>query len=88
MTLTLYCVKVVHPGGCSQFIYIFPIDKSLSICYTIITKNKGDKKMEIKINDGFVVLPLEEYLRLKEIEKDAHEMWEEKIRNILKGDKK
>ena len=24
----------------------------------------------------------------KEIEKDAHEMWEEKIRNILKGDKK
>ena len=44
--------------------------------------------MEIKIDDGFVVLPLEEYLRLKEIEKDAHEMWEEKIRNILKGDKK
>ena len=44
--------------------------------------------MEIKINDGFVVLPLEEYLRLKEIEKDAHELWEKKIRNILKGDKK
>ena len=38
--------------------------------------------MEIKINDGFVVLPLEEYLRLKEIERDAHEMWEEKIRKV------
>ena len=42
--------------------------------------------MEIKINDGFVVLPLAEYNRLKEIEQKAHEMWEEKIRNILKGD--
>ena len=44
--------------------------------------------MEIKINDGFVILPLEEYNRLKKIEEKAHKMWEEKIRNILKGDKK
>lgn len=44
--------------------------------------------MEIKINDGFVILPLEEYNRLKQIEHEAHEIWEEKIRNILKGDRK
>lgn len=44
--------------------------------------------MEIKINDGFVVLPLTEYNRLKQIEQEAHEMWEEKIHNILKGDRK
>lgn len=44
--------------------------------------------MEITITnpkDGFVILSLAEYERLKEIEKDAHKMWEEKIRNILKG---
>lgn len=47
--------------------------------------------MEIKFitnDNGFVVLPLEEYNRLKKIEEDAKELWEEKIRNILKGDKK
>ena len=44
--------------------------------------------MEIKIENvgkGFVVISLEEYERLKEIERDAHEMWEQKIKNILKG---
>lgn len=44
--------------------------------------------MEIKVDDGFVVLPLAEYNRLKEIEQEAHKMWEEKIRNILKGNEK
>lgn len=45
--------------------------------------------MEIKFtvhDNGFVVLPLEEYNCLKKIEKDAKELWEEKIRNILKGE--
>ena len=45
--------------------------------------------MEIKFiahDNGFVVLPLEEYNRLKKIEEDAKELWEEKIRNILKGE--
>ena len=44
--------------------------------------------MEIKFttpNDGFVVLTLAEYERLKEIEKEAHELYEEKIKRILKG---
>ena len=48
--------------------------------------------MEIKIENvtkGFVVISLAEYERLKEIERDAHEMWEQNIKNILKGiDKK
>ena len=35
-------------------------------------------------NDGFVVLTLSEYNRLKELEKQAHELWGEHIRNILK----
>ena len=43
--------------------------------------------MEIKLEDGFVVLSLAEYERLKEIEKEAHELWNEKIHNILKGEK-
>ena len=45
--------------------------------------------MEIKFtahDNGFVVLPLEEYNRLKKIEEDAKELWEEKIRNILRGE--
>lgn len=45
--------------------------------------------MEIKFtapDNGFVVLPLEEYNRLKKIEEDVKELWEEKIRNILKGE--
>jgi len=45
--------------------------------------------MEIKFttnDNGFVVLSLEEYNRLKKIEEDAKKLWEEKIRNILKGD--
>ena len=43
--------------------------------------------MEIKFtvpNDVFVVITLEEYVRLKEIEKEAHELYEEKIKRILK----
>lgn len=44
--------------------------------------------MEIKINDGFVILPLAEYNRLKQIEQEAHKIWEEKIRSILEGDRK
>ncbi len=45
--------------------------------------------MEIKFtapNDGFVVISLAEYERLKEVEKEAHKLWEEKIRRILKGE--
>ena len=44
--------------------------------------------MEIKFtapNDGFVVISLAEYARLKEIEKEAHELYEEKIKRLLKG---
>lgn len=44
--------------------------------------------MEIKFtvpNDGFVVISLAEYERLKELEKTAHELYEEKIKRILKG---
>ena len=44
--------------------------------------------MEIKFtapNDGFVVITLTEYERLKEIEKEAHKLYEEKIKHILKG---
>ena len=44
--------------------------------------------MEIKFTDGFVVLPLAEYERLKEIEREAHELWEQKIKNILKRGEK
>ena len=40
---------LTHPGGRSQFIYILPIDKQSFICYTIITKNKGDKKWKSKL---------------------------------------
>ena len=44
--------------------------------------------MEIRIENvekGFVVISLEEYERLKMIEKEAHELWEQKIKNILEG---
>jgi len=44
--------------------------------------------MEIKIGNvekGFVIISLEEYERLKTIEKEAHEMWEQRIKNILEG---
>lgn len=34
-------------------------------------------------DDGFVVLTLREYNRLKEMAYSAHEMWGEKIRDIL-----
>ena len=47
--------------------------------------------MEIKIGNvekGFVVIPLEEYERLKTIEKEAHELWEQRIKNILEGGNK
>ena len=43
--------------------------------------------MEIKFtapDDGFVVISLTEYARLKQIEKEAHKLYEEKIRYILK----
>ena len=45
--------------------------------------------MEIKFtaqDNGFVILSLEEYNRLKKIEEDAERLWEEKIRNILRGE--
>jgi hypothetical protein len=45
--------------------------------------------MEIKFitnDNGFVVLPLEEYNRLKKVEKDAKKLWEEKRKNLLKGE--
>ena len=42
-------------------------------------------KLEIEIENGFVVLPLTEYERLKEIERDSNELWEQHIRDILKG---
>ena len=38
------------------------------------------------VEKGFVVIPLEEYLRLKEVEKYAHELGREKIQRILKGE--
>lgn len=44
--------------------------------------------MEIRVENvgkGFVVIPLEEYERLKTIERDAHELWEQRIKNILEG---
>ena len=45
--------------------------------------------MEIKLttpNDGFVVITLAEYERLKNAEREAHKLWEEKIKRILKGE--
>ena len=45
--------------------------------------------MEIKITNvenGFVVIPLEEYLRLKNIEEIADTLHREKIQKILKGE--
>ena len=44
--------------------------------------------MEIKLelDNGFVILPLAEYERLKKIEEEAHELWRKKIANILKGE--
>ena len=42
--------------------------------------------MEIKLEEGFVVLSLAEYERLKKIEKEAHELWRKKIKDILKGE--
>ena len=47
--------------------------------------------MEIRIEKaekGFVIISLEEYERLKTIEREAHELWEQKIKNILEGAKK
>lgn len=38
------------------------------------------------VGQGFVVISLEEYLRLKEIEKYADELRREKIQRILKGE--
>lgn len=38
-------------------------------------------------NDGFVVLTLNEYNHLKELADQAHELWEEHMRNLLKGNK-
>lgn len=42
-------------------------------------------KIEIDTHEkGFVIISLEEYQRLKEIEEEAHQLWEEKIQHILK----
>ena len=43
-------------------------------------------KIELELDNGFVVLPLAEYERLKKIEEEAHELWRKKIANILKGE--
>ena len=43
-------------------------------------------KIELELDNGFVVLPLAEYERLKKIEQEAHELWCKKIANILKGE--
>lgn len=45
-------------------------------------------KIEIESkNDGFVILTLNEYNYLKELADQAHELWEEHMRNLLKGNK-
>ena len=51
-----------------------------------IPTNK-EKKMKIEINlpeEGFVIIPLEEYLKLKKIEEESKQLWQEKIQHILK----
>ena len=43
--------------------------------------------MKIEINlpeEGFVIIPLEEYLKLKKIEEESKQLWQEKIQHILK----
>ena len=40
--------------------------------------------LESFISNEFVIISLEEYQRLKEIEEEAHQLWEEKIQHILK----
>ena len=41
--------------------------------------------MTIEIEKGFVVINLEEYDRLKEAAQLGKDLWEEHIKNILKG---
>ena len=38
-------------------------------------------------NDGFVVITLDEYNRVKDVEKRAHELLEKHIKDILKENK-
>jgi len=38
--------------------------------------------------EGYVILSLAEYERLKQIEREANEMWEANIKRILKGESK
>lgn len=42
-------------------------------------------KIEIDTHEeGFVVIPLEEYLKLKKAEEENKQLWQEKIQHILK----
>ena len=61
----------------------------VNVCIAVFLSRKKINVMEIKFtaqDNGFVVLPLEEYNRLKKIEKDAKKLWEEKRKNLLKGE--
>lgn len=42
--------------------------------------------MSIEIKEGFVVISLAEYERLKEVERLSEELSKEHIKHILKGD--